>query len=448
MIVPNILAAGCMGTVVALVTLTASHRDLDLDVLEQLSSGAHSVGSAVLDASPRITGCVVLATCNRFELYLETDGDESTTPLAAAAEAVAACSGLPRSHVEGSLQVRHGAEVARHLFSVASGLESMVVGEREGAGQVRRALAVARSQGTTSPTLERLFQTASRTSRAVGSRTGLGGTGRSVVGVALDLAAQELGRHGVDLSTSRVLLVGTGSYAGASLTALQARGAHEVAVYSPSGRAEEFAADRGLKAVSLHDLPDHLADAHLVLSCSGARGPVIDAAMVADARARSGGAAPRPIVLVDLALRHDIDPSVAAVPGVRLVDLAAVKEHSPATVQPAVDAGMTIVELSAAEFEATVAEQELIPAVVALRVHVERVLAAEVDRSRARGSDPATAETVERSLRRFAAALLHGPAVRARDHARDGRAEAYLDGLEAVFGIDVPKASDPPTGTG
>ena len=439
----------------ALLTLTASHRDLDLDVLEQLSSGAHSVGSAVVSASPEITGCVVLATCNRFELYLDTsrwsptggaDGASVSAVQVAATGAVAAASGLALDDVAGSLQVREGAEVARHLFAVASGLESMVVGEREVAGQVRRALALARSQGTTSPTLERLFQSASRTSRAVGSRTGLGSTGRSVVGVALDIAAHELAEHGLELSAARVLLVGTGSYAGASLTALRARGVHDVAVHSPSGRAREFATDRGLEAVEPGRLDEQLALADLVVSCSGARGPVIDAAMVAGARARSAAGADgraRPLVLVDLALRHDIDPTVAHVRGVRLVDLAAVQEHSPAMVQPAVDAGIDIVADSAAEFEAALAEQSLVPAVIALREHVEKALEAEVERARSRG--PAESEAVERSLRRFAAALLHTPAVRAREHARAGRHLEYRAGLEALFGLDVPMLAARPT---
>ena len=432
----------------ALLTLTASHRDLDLDVLEQLSSGAHSVGSAVVAASPQITGCVVLATCNRFELYLDT-ADRPAAPAGAAGdllsaqvaatEAVATASGLALEDVTGSLQVRQGTEVARHLFAVASGLESMVVGEREVAGQVRRALAVAQAQGTTSPTLERLFQTASRTSRAVGSRTGLGSTGRSVVGVALDIAAHELAAHGVDLPAARVLLVGTGSYAGASLTALRARGVRDVAVHSPSGRAREFAADRGLEAVEPGAFDEQLSRADLVVSCSGARGPVIDAVMVAGARARAAAGPDgraRPLVLVDLALRHDIDPTVAHVPGVRLVDLAAVQEHSPAMVQPAVDAGNGIVESSAAAFEAALAEQSLVPAVIALRDHVEHALEAEIERARTR--DAGEAEAVERSLRRFAAAVLHTPAVRAREHARTGRHLEYRAGLEAIFGIGVP----------
>ena len=421
-------------------TLTASHRDLDLDVLEQLSSGAHSVAKQVVTDSPEITGCVVLATCNRFEVYLDVDDALLGEAQAAASAAVARTSGLPLEDVTDSLQARTGTEVARHLFAVASGLDSMVVGEREVAGQVRRALATARADGTTSATLERLFQQASRTSRAVGSRTPLGSTGRSVVSVARDLVAHALHQAGADLADARVLLIGTGSYAGASLTALRARGVERVAVHSPSGRAEQFAADRGLEAVTPGELGHHLARADVVVSCSGALGPVVDAPMVAAARARGegpdGGA--RPSILVDLALRHDIDPTVAHLPGVRLINLATVQEHSPGTVSPAVDAGLEIVEQSAASFQATLAEQTVVPAVVALREHVEKVLEAELDRARGRGE----AEQVERSLRRFAAAVLHTPAVRAREHARLGRHGEYRDAVEALFGLDVPGSAE------
>ncbi|NCT92133.1 glutamyl-tRNA reductase [Cellulomonas sp. APG4] len=434
-----------------LMSLTASHRDLDLDVLEQLSSGSHSVGSAVVADSPLVTGCVVLATCNRFEVYLDVDpaaGAEHRDPGARASvasavaavtvDAVAAASGLAHDDVASSLQQRTGPAVARHLFTVASGLDSMVVGEREVAGQVRRALATARGDGTTSAALERLFQTASRTSRAVGARTGLGSTGRSVVGVALDLAAQT-----VDLASARVLLIGTGSYAGASVTALRARGARDVHVHSPSGRAQVFAAERGLEAVPTDGLDECLAHAELVVSCSGALGPVVDAAMVRTARERATGpdGAARPTVLVDLALHHDIDPEVGHVPGVELIDLAVVQRHSPTTVTPEVQAGLRIVDEAVAAFEEAMVEQVVAPAVVALRDHVSQALEAELARARAqaraRGEGEASVALTERSLRRFAATLLHTPAVRAREHAREGRHGEYREGLEAVFGLDV-----------
>ncbi|EYR62653.1 glutamyl-tRNA reductase, partial [Actinotalea ferrariae CF5-4] len=343
---------------------------------------------------------------------------------------VARTSGLDATAVTESLQLAVGPAVSRHLFAVGAGLDSMVVGEREVAGQVRRALQTARGLGTTSSTLERLFQSASRASRAVGSGTALGGTGRSVVGVALDLVAQD-----VDLRQASVLLIGTGSYAGASLTALRTRGARDVAVYSPSGRAHGFATDRGARPVEAGDLPGALAAADVVVSCSGALGPVVDVPMVTAARAADPTGTPRPRVLVDLALTHDVDPAVATVPGVRLVDLATIQAHAPAAVSREVTRGRRIVEEHAAEFEATLAEQTLVPAVVALRRHVEQAMAAELHRVRA--GDPEVAAAVERSLRRFAASVLHVPAVRAREHARRGRHDEYREGLEAVFGLQV-----------
>ncbi|MBC7291715.1 MAG: glutamyl-tRNA reductase, partial [Actinotalea sp.] len=361
---------------------------------------------------------------------------------------VARTSGLDPAAVEASLQLGVGPAVTRHLFAVASGLDSMVVGEREVAGQVRRALQTARALGTTSSRLERLFQSASRASRAVGSGTALGGAGRSVVGVALDLVAQD-----VDLREASVLLIGTGSYAGASLTALRTRGVRDVAVHSPSGRAHAFATDRGARPVEDGGLVAALAEADVVVSCSGALGFVVDVPLLEAARAlpepdpargTTGHGAPvRPRVLVDLALTHDVDPAVAGVPGVRLVDLATIQANAPAAVGREVARGRRLVEEHAAEFEATLAEQTLVPAVVALRRHVEQAMAAELHRVRA--ADPETAAAVERSLRRFAASVLHVPAVRAREHARLGRHDEYREGLEAVFGLQV---TEPGTGTG
>ena len=420
--------------------LMASHHDLDLDVLEQLSSGAHAVAPQIVHGCPPVTGCIVLATCNRFELYLDVDepslADEA---LEAAIAAIAQESGLDAGAVREALRAGTDHHTVRHLFAVAAGLDSMVIGEREVAGQVRRALSTAREVGTTSPALERLFQTASRVARTVGADTALGSTGRSVVGVALDLAEHELVRHGLGLSSARVLLVGTGSYAGASMRALANRGSHHVTVHSPSGRIPQLAALRGLPLVSSEALAATLAEVDVVVSCSGARGPVIDAAMVAAARGAAGpGARPRPIVVVDLALRHDVDPAVAQVPGVLLVDLAAVRDHSPATVGPAVAAGLAIVDEHVQAFAGATAEAAAAPGVVALRAHVEELLDAELARPGVR--DEATA----RALRHFAASLLHGPMVRARDLARAGREEEFTAALEAMLGITPEEPGAPP----
>jgi glutamyl-tRNA reductase len=454
-------------------SLIASHRDLDLDVLERLSAGAHSVGRTVAASGAAPTGAVVLATCNRFEVYLEVDRPEDAPDaVAATTRVIAQASSIPAPDVAANLQVLEGTQVPEHLFSVASGLESMVVGEREITGQVRRALATAREEGTTSSGLERLFQSASRTSRDVGTRTGLGATGRSVVGVALDLAEPRLPAW----PKVRALLVGTGSYAGASLAALRRRGCHDVRVFSPSGRAATFAASRGLVPVHDGGLAEAIGTCDLVVACSGTIGRVLDAEMVA----RSWAATGRPLVIVDLALRNDVDPAVGRLPGVRLINLETIRRNAPEEHTAPVEQAHDLVASAVADFEAADRARELEAAVIAERRRVLGALEAEARRIREAAADGAGAaahgagrgsldgapgatgttpagpdpapevahdaahhERLVRSLRRRTRALLHLPTVRARVAARAGDDRAYraaLAELEAIPAPPVPVA--------
>ncbi|TGY77442.1 glutamyl-tRNA reductase, partial [Cellulomonas shaoxiangyii] len=399
-----------------LLSLVASHHDLDLNVLERLQYDVHAVGRELVAATPAVTGAVVLATCNRFELYLDVD-DVAHTPSArrAVADAIAARSGYAPEQVAEHLSPLTGTAASEHLFAVASGLESMVVGEREIAGQVRRALSSAREDGTTTSTLEALFQAASRASRAVESATGLGATGRSVVGVALDLAERTLpqGPAGsADWAGVRCVLVGTGSYAGASLAALKARGVRDVRVYSPSGRAGDFAAARGVRALPAGaDLLAELGDVDLVVACSGAAGAVLGV----DALAAARRGETRPLTVVDLALRHDVDPDVRTLPGVALVSLQSVAEHAPAE-HAALGHARGLVERAADEFEADRRVRDWGPAVVAERTRVLGALEAALDAVPEGERD----ERRARSLRRAARSRLHAPTVAARAAARAG----------------------------
>ncbi|NUU19268.1 glutamyl-tRNA reductase [Cellulomonas humilata] len=410
-----------------LLSLAASHHDLDLDVLERLSSDVQAVASELVGSVASVSGAVVLATCNRFELYLEVD-DAADTPsaLATAAVAVAGRSGYTADQVSGHLRVRTGTEAAAHLFSVASGLDSMVVGEREIAGQVRRALTTARRDRTTTSGLESLFQAASRVSRSVESRTGLGATGRSVVGVALDIAEQHL----PDWSAVRCVLIGTGSYAGASLAALKARGARDIRVYSASGRAGSFAAARGVRSLPASaDLAAEVSDVDLVVACSGAAGAVLGVDALAAARVGT----PSSLTVVDLALRHDVDPGVRSLPGVRLVSLHTVAEHAPAE-HAAVRAAHEVVEAAAEAYEADRRVRDWNPAVVAERTRVLGGLEAGLSALPTELRD----ERAERALRRRTRAALHAPTVRAREAARAGDAATYAVALTELASIPVP----------
>ncbi|PKQ25852.1 MAG: glutamyl-tRNA reductase [Actinobacteria bacterium HGW-Actinobacteria-4] len=416
-------------------SLVASHRNRDLAVLEQLSVRSDVLGAAVVSAGPHIDGAVVLPTCNRFEVYLDARDPHAARELVV--DHLSQSTSLDRAAVDAALGTYVGDDAVQHLLSVATGLESMVVGEREISGQVRRAHIEAQTQGHMTPLLDRLFQSALRTSRVVASSTGLGTSGRSVVSVAFDLADAT-----VDWERAKVLMIGTGALAETGVGALLARGADIRGVFSPSGRAAAFGARHSIPAVSLQDLPSELGDADVVYACSGGESIVLTPAMVAAARSQSTG----PLTIVDLALHRDVAPGVSDLRDVHVVNLDDVGAQAPGESLTAIEAARAIVAHAVARFGDGETARGLDPAVVALREHVFGLLERELARVRpATGADPASveqAEAIEMALRRFAKTLLHTPTVRAREHAQAGASENYLEAIRALYGIDVDVPDD------
>ncbi|HZK59876.1 MAG TPA: glutamyl-tRNA reductase [Cryobacterium sp.] len=439
-----------------LICLSASHKNSSFDVLEKLSVGASGTAGVMLERHDALAGAVIVATCNRFEVYLDLDQPFGVSPLPAvyaAIEAVSASTGVPADTLRDTLDLVHGNSVAEHLFAVTSGLESVVVGEGEIAGQVRRSLEQARQDSTTSPELERLFQRASQTSRGVKNRTGIGAAGRSLVRLSLELAESRVS----DWAEIRVLLVGTGRYAGASLAALRELGAENVRVYSPSGRALKFATSHGIDAVPELRFAQEAARADLIVTCTTVEHHVIDAALLGSGRALLAGEDTAPVaelrpaadaespdaadaadaprqLIIDLGLPRNVDPDVTLVPGVELLDLETIRIHAPLEELNATSEARELVGKAARKFTAVAEEQSLAPAVVALRTHVFDILDAEIERARVRGD---SSEKTEAALRHLAGVLLHAPMVRSRELARAGEQEAYLRGLDALFGIRV-----------
>ncbi|MFC2546199.1 MAG: glutamyl-tRNA reductase, partial [Actinomyces oris] len=245
--------------------LSADHRLPGLDVVARLGAVAPGLGPDLLEAVPALRGVLVLSTCNRLTLLIDADSWADTGCPAAlhpdlspadASRSTAASdlgetitaflaerAGLPPS----GLLLTHlvGAAARREMLAIAAGLSSMVVGEAQIVGQVRRAAETAAAEGTLSPELVRVVERASATARRVAHETELSGQGRSVVAVGVDQASGHL----PPLEDCRALIVGTGSYAGATVADLRARGLSDIAVYSASNRAEAFAAGRGLRAV-------------------------------------------------------------------------------------------------------------------------------------------------------------------------------------------------------
>lgn len=420
-----------------LLCFSSSHRNADFDLLERLERNAPAVTAALAERTDVISGSVVLATCNRFEAYLDIDlpGSDAAGDSPAAAEsvlrAVSTAAGIDVAELRGASTVITDAAVAEHLFSVSSGLESVVVGEGEIAGQVRRALQSARVAGTVSSDLERLFQVASRTSRGIKNSTGIMSAGRSMVRLALELAESRV----TDWARTRVLLVGTGKYAGASLAALRDRGATDVRVYSPSGRAAKFARSHDIAAVRTADLSEALATSDLIVTCTVVTGHAVTRELLAEALARPDARERR--LVIDLGLPRNVDPAVAELTGVELLDLETISIHAPVEELNAADDARELVGAAAAEFAARNAEQAATPALVALRSHVFDVLDAEIDRARKRGdSSPET----EAALRHLAGVLLHTPSVRARELAREGQAQTFADAARALFGLEIDAA--------
>ncbi len=394
-----------------LLCLSANHDNASFELLEKLSVVAAGATIELVTASGFVQGAVVLATCNRFEAYLDIDEPLTAATAVAVASTVSAmseASGVDPVELRSSLTVHEGDEVARHLFAVSSGLESVVVGEDEISGQVQRALGTARLSGTTSRDLERLFQKATHTSRGVKNKTALGGSERSLVRLALELASSRI----ADWSATKVLVVGTGRYAATTVAALRSHGAEQIEVFSHSGRAESFAAKYGLRPQLAID-----TDVDVIVTCT--------ASAVLLPEAFRGE---RPRLVIDLGLPRNVDPSVARVPGVEMLDLETIRLHAP--IEDAHGDAHEIVREAAAEFAASRAAE---PGIVALRSHIFEALEAEIRRARARGAGDET----ESALRHLAGVLLHEPSVRARELAAEGRTAEFVAGLDALYGVRV-----------
>lgn len=425
-----------------LISLVATHTELDLETVGTLSSGAAKLAGSV--HMPAVT----LSTCNRMEIYAESTGSSEDAVASTREElldAVAASSGLDREVVSRSFRTLVEDEAVSHLFEVGAGLDSAVIGEREIAGQVRKSLADAQHAGTISGNLTKLFETASRTAKDVGTRTALGSRGRSIVSVALDIAGDMRGDGVAFYPRAKVVLIGTGAYSGTSLAQLVERGVTDIGVFSGSGRAEEFVAERagGAKALQMQDLPAAFRDADVIIGCSGGNRR-ITAKEVANLAGLTGDASRRkPLTLIDLALSHDFDPDVADLEGVELITLESVKMAAPSETEDSVQEARDVVRSAVAQYRTERRERSADDAIIALRQHTQSLLDEEMDKVRKQHGCTGAAEEVEFAVRRIMRKLLHTPTVRAREMAAEGRTEDYVRALEDLHGIVVPVREEP-----
>ncbi len=417
---------------VALVLIGASHQNLALSELELLEREAGRIRDQLFSApsfESGITGGVVVATCNRFEVYFETEIFHSTVDYVL--RTISEITGLDPEQTNRSLEVSAGFVVVEHLFLVAAGLESMIVGEAEITGQVRSAFTQAQSANTTTPVLEQLFQRALATSKVVQSSTGLGAAGRSIVDVALNVVESRYG----GIMGKRAIVLGTGAYARVAVAALQRRGCDDISIYSATGRARQFSESHNTVAISQDGLRDALANTDLVVGCSGNATSILNAEFVRSARGDKF------LPMIDVALASDFASDVRELESVDVIDLDVVRKNAPKEHSEEIELANEIVQKAVIKFENEQSARTMDPAIAAMRSHVGILIDLEVKRVRDRAGDEVAAD-VEFSLHRVTNALLHTPSVRARNLVRDGEQKDYRTAIQVLFGIDLETPED------
>lgn len=402
-------------------------HDTPLSDLEKLERRAEQITQRLSASDSPLDGVVVLATCNRFEVYFEADSFHDSLDYAIAQ--VAQELGLSPDAASSLLKVLYGPSLVQHLYSVASGLESLIVGEAEISGQVRRALASSHESGLATSSLQRLFQTALGVSKEVSSQTGIGASGRSVVSAALDLVETKLG----PLTGKQALIIGTGAYARVVSAALKRAEVAKIGVYSRSGRQRQFALSHELYPVEAEDFIQELSRADLVVSASGSNGFAIDHDTAIKVSQERSGA---PLVIIDVALSRDVAPEVSQIPGFEVIDLELLRQHAPAEHLDAVISAQEIVRRAVEDFDAELRSRLADPVISALRAHIGLWVEQEVESVRRKSGDEA-ARDVARSLQRVTNAILHTPSVKVKDLAKDGNHEDYLHAVKLLFGLEL-----------
>jgi len=425
--------------VAELLALGVSHRTAPLDLRERL---ALPEGRAVgvlgeLVSSEQVHEAAAISTCNRTELYLVAS--EPVEAEGAALGILAREAGIRPTELLGRLYSLRGADAAAHLFSVTAGLDSMILGEVEIQGQVKRAYELGLVEGATGPVLNRVFRAALAAGKRARSETGISEKGLSIPSVAVELAQHALG----DLGSRTVLLVGAGETAEVTARALSARGVEAIFVanrhYSRAiGLAQRF----GGRAVRIDELPAQMEDADIVVSSTNSPHHIIEREELELVMERRGE---RPLLLVDLAVPRDIEPGCREVPGVSLSDVddvQSIAERNASGREAEARRAERLLEAEVARFERWLGSLEVLPTVAALRRRadevVERVLA-END-SRWESLSAADRDRLRVMARAIANRLLHEPTVRLKRTTDDEAAYPYVHALRELFGLDPASA--------
>jgi len=419
----------------SLLALGTSHKTASVAVRERLALPEGRAVSVLTElvSHPAIHEAVTISTCNRTELYLV-----ASDPVEAENEALAALSrqaGIPPTELLGSLYSLRGMDSVRHLFGVAAGLDSMIVGEAEVQGQVKRAYELALVEGVTGPITNRLFRDALAAGKRARTETAIGRSRVSVSSVAVELARSVLG----ELGSRRVLVIGAGENGELTAKALRERGVETIFVANRRyDRAIGLAQRFGGKAIRFDDLPAELIQADIVVSATASPHQIVGAEELELVMELREG---RPLLLIDIAVPRDIDPTVRELTGITLYDMDDLQREVARNLsgREAESARVrAIVEQEVERYGDWLGSLDVVPTVAALRQRgdeiVDRVL--RENETRWESLSDADRERVETLARAVVNRLLHEPTLRIKAAAEKGGSYVYLQALRELFGLD------------
>ena len=418
----------------AILTLGVSFRRAPIELLERLAFTDDDFAKAYRHALDLdgIDEAVILSTCNRVEVTASVPSYHAG--FLALKRLLTETRGVPAEDLAEPLYSHWEQDAADHLFAVAAGLDSMVLGETQIYAQVREALRRAEVEDGAGPALTGLFHAAARAGRRVRQETSLGAAPDAFVSLGADLADAALG----GLGGRDVVVVGAGQMAALAVKHLRHRGVGPVRILNRSlEHARALAARTNAAHGDLDALPDALGHADLVVSATGAAGIVVHREIVAHAMADRAG----PLVLLDLAVPRDVEPETAYLDGVRVIDIVSLRErlaaHDPATAGDIVRAHELVAE-EVRRFTVRRRADDLAPLIRAIRTRGEDVMRAELDRQASRLADltPDEREAVAALARGIVAKLLHDPIVELKERSEPGTDGVHARVLAELLGID------------
>ncbi|WP_047241532.1 glutamyl-tRNA reductase [Corynebacterium epidermidicanis] len=423
-----------------------SHRSAPVKVLEQVSmddSVRDETAMALVD-QPSLSEAMIVSTCNRVEVYAVTNSFH--TGVNEVVEVLHQRSGVDIDTLRNHLYVRYADAAAEHMLVVASGLDSMVVGEQQIIGQVRTAYQRAGELGTVGKALHSLTQVALHTGKRVHTETEIDDAGASMVSYAVDRAIELMGSVGDaerPLAGKSALVMGAGVMASLSATHLGRLGIDTLIFANRTRSRAEVLAERSRElginatAVAFEERASVLDEVDLAISATGADNFTIAAADIP--------ALTKPLMLVDLSLPRDIDDLVTEKPNVQLVNIERLHEEQGAATSGASAEARAIVDHELTSYISEQRVRNVVPAVAALRRHAAEVVNIELERltTRTPMMTESDREEVERAMRRVVDKLLHNPTVRVKELAVTSGTVSYESALQELFGLDEePRSVD------